>query len=97
MQEKCYVITEHSGTLENDPAAVMHTWNLICEAVDIIDEVILGTDVMNAYGFVVDLRDNVLRVGQEKIKLRMAKMTGSAYHSIEQVTLAKEEVNKRCV
>ena len=30
---------------------------------DIVDGVILGTDIMNAYGFVVDLRENVLRVG----------------------------------
>ena len=27
-----------------------------------IDEVILGTDIMNAYGFVVNLRENVLRL-----------------------------------
>ena len=46
---------------------------------DIVDEVILGTDTMNAYGFVVDLRENVLKVGQEKIKLCMAKMTGDVY------------------
>ena len=32
---------------------------------DTVDEVILGTDIMNTYGFVVDLRKNVLRVGQE--------------------------------
>ena len=36
---------------------------------DIVDEVILGTDIMNAYGFVVDLREIVLKVGQEKICL----------------------------
>ena len=45
---------------------------------DIVDEVILGTDIMNASGFVMDLRENVLKVGQKKIKLCMAKMTGSA-------------------
>ena len=28
---------------------------------DIVDEVILGTDIMNAYGVVVDLRGNVLK------------------------------------
>ena len=49
---------------------------------DIVDEVILGTDIMNAYGFVVDLRENILKVGQEKIKPCMAKMTGSTNHSI---------------
>ena len=51
-------------------------------------------DVMNAYGFIVDLRENVLSVGQEKIKLSMAKMTGSTNHSIKQVALAKEKVNR---
>ena len=60
---------------------------------DIADEVILGTDIMNAYGFVVDLRENVLTVGQEKIKLCMAKMTGSTNHSIKHVALVEEKVN----
>ena len=34
---------------------------------DIVDKVILGTDIMNAYGFVVDLRENFLKVGQETV------------------------------
>ena len=45
---------------------------------DIVDKVILGSDITNAYGFIVDLKENVRRVGQGKIKLCMAKMTGSA-------------------
>ena len=61
---------------------------------DIVDEVILGTDIMNAYGFVVDLRENVLKVGQEKIKLCMAKITGSTNHSIKRVALVEQKVNK---
>ena len=61
---------------------------------DIVDEVILGTNIMNAYGFVVGLRENVLKVGQEKIKLCMAKLTGSTNHSIKQVALAEEEINR---
>ena len=59
-----------------------------------VDEVILGTDIMNVYGFVVDLRENVLKVGQQKIKLCTAKMTGSTNHSIKQVALAEEKVNR---
>ena len=47
---------------------------------DIVDEVILGTDIMNAYGFVVDLRENVLKVGQEKIKLCMELLPVSYTH-----------------
>ena len=39
------------------------------------------------------LRANVLRVGQEKINFFLANMTGSANHSIKQVTLAEEEVS----
>ena len=61
---------------------------------DIVDEVILGTDIMNAYGFVVHLRENVLKVGEEKIKLCMAKMTGSTNHSIKRVALVEEKVNR---
>ena len=55
---------------------------------------ILGTDIMNACGFVLDLRKNVLKVGQEKIKLSMAKMTGSTNHSIKRVALVEEKVNR---
>ena len=61
---------------------------------DIVDEVILRTDIMNAYRFVVALRENVLKVGQEKIKLCMAKMTGSTNHSIKRVALVEEKVNR---
>ena len=32
-----------------------------------MDEAILGVDVMNAYGFIVDLKDNVLRIGGEEV------------------------------
>ena len=39
-------------------------------------------------------RENVLRAGQEKIKLCTAKMTGSANYSIKQVELAEEEVQQ---
>ena len=45
---------------------------------DIVGKMILGTDIIIGYGFVVDLRENVLKVGQGKIKLCMAKMTASA-------------------
>ena len=44
------------------------------------------------YGFVVNFRENFLSVGQVKIKLSMAKMTGCTNHSNEQVILAEEEV-----
>ena len=36
---------------------------------DIVDEAILGVDVMNAYGFIVDFKYNVLRVGGEELML----------------------------
>ena len=49
---------------------------------------------MNAYGFIVDLRENVLCVVQEEIKLSMAKTTGSTNHSIKRVALVEEKVNK---
>ena len=39
-----------------------------------VRDVIIGTDIMNAYEFGVDLRENVPRVGQEKKKFCTAKM-----------------------
>lgn len=38
---------------------------------------------MNARGFVVDLRDNVLMDDQEKIKFRTAKMVETANNSFK--------------
>ena len=61
---------------------------------DIVDQVILGMDIVNTYGFIVDLRENILKVSQEKIKLCMAKMTGSTSHSIKRVALVEEKVNR---
>ena len=61
---------------------------------DVINEVILSTDIIDTYGFVVNLRENVLNVGQQNIKLRMTKVTGFASLSIKRVLLAEEEVNR---
>ena len=68
--------------------------NAIISVFDIKTYQILATDVMNAYGFVADLRENVLRIGKEKINLCMAKMTRSTNHSMRQVALAEEKVNR---
>ena len=32
-------------------------------AVDIVDEAILGVDVMNTYGFIINFKNKVLRIG----------------------------------
>ena len=42
----------------------------------------------------MDLREDVLCVGQEEIKLSMAKTTGSTNHSIKWVALVEEKFNK---
>ena len=61
---------------------------------DIVEDVmVLGKDIMNTYGFVVDLLENVQRVGH--VKLSVVKMREFANHSIKQVVLAEKEV-KRC-
>ena len=48
---------------------------------------------MNTYGFVVDVRQNVLIVGQEKIQLSMTEMMGSTNHSVKQVTVVEKGVH----
>ena len=55
---------------------------------DIVNKVVLGMDIMKVY--IVDLRENVLRLGQGKIRFCITKMTGSANHFIKEVTVAKE-------
>ena len=57
---------------------------------DIVDEVTLCTNVMNAYRFVVDLRENILRAGQEKITCSTPEIIGSDSHSIRQVMVAED-------
>ena len=57
---------------------------------DIVNDVILGTDIMVAYRFVVDLRESVLRADQEKIKFSMAEKMGSTNHSIKRQWPKKE-------
>ena len=51
-------------------------------------------EIMNTYGFNVDLPKYILRVGQEKLKFSMAEMIRLMNHSIMQVTVAKKEVNR---
>ena len=48
--------------------------------------------VMNAW--IVDLRENILIVCQEKIKFSMVKVKRSTNHSIKQVTVAEKGVNR---
>ena len=47
-------------------------------ASDIVDEAILGVDVMNAYGFTVDFKNNVLRIGGEEEEEQGTKTRRSA-------------------
>ena len=40
----------------------------------IINEVIHGADIMDAHGFIVNLRENFMKVGQDKISLYIDEM-----------------------
>ena len=53
---------------------------------DLADEVILGADIMVAYGFGIDLSENVLMVAQEKKNFCSAQMGGTGSHMIKQAT-----------
>ena len=46
---------------------------------DIVNEIILGTDIMDSYGFFVDLRGNILRFGQEKIKFSATEVINQLF------------------
>ena len=41
---------------------------------DIVNDVILGTDSTNIYRLIVDLQQNTMSIGQEKIKLPMTEI-----------------------
>ena len=46
---------------------------------------------MHAYGFIVDLRQTVLNVGQEKVSFVTAEIIGSTNHSIKEVMMVAEK------
>ena len=50
----------------------------MCIRDSIVDEATLGVDVMNAYGFIVDFKNNVFRIGGEEVML--STMTLSLIH-----------------
>ena len=69
----------HLGRLEFNPQVLV---------ADIVDEAILGVDVMNAYGFKVDLRNNVLRIGGEKLMLSTMTTSKKSIDVINQLAVA---------
>ena len=54
---------------------------------DIVDEAILGVDVMNAYGFIVDFKNNVLRIGGEEVMLSTMTTAEKSTDVINQVAV----------
>ena len=54
--------------------------------------VTVETDIMNAYGIAVDLRQNIPRFGQEKIQFSMPEMAETVHHSMKQVMVATSEL-----
>ena len=68
----------------------------VWRVVDIVGEMFLSIDILNANGFksIVDLRDNVLRIGEKKLNFCMAEIVRKGNRLIKRVTLAKEEVNR---
>ena len=52
-----------------------------------MDEAILGVDVMNAYGFIVDFENNVLRIGGEEVMLSTMTTAEKSMDVINQVAV----------
>ena len=41
---------------------------------DIVGEAILGVGIMNAYGFIVNFKNNVLRIGKKELMLSITNI-----------------------
>ena len=54
---------------------------------DIVDEANLGVDVMNAYGFIVDFTNNVLRIGKEEVMLSTMSTSEKSMDVVNQVVV----------
>ena len=54
---------------------------------DVVDEAILGVDVMDAYGFIVDFKNNVLRIGGEEVMLSTMTTAEKSMDVINQVAV----------
>ena len=54
---------------------------------EIVDETILGVDTMNAYGFIVDFKNNVLRIGGEEVMLSTMTTAEKSKDVINQVAV----------
>ena len=57
------------------------------QVADIVDEAILGVDVMNAYGFIVDFKNCVLRIGGEEVMLSTMTTAEKSMDIINQVAV----------
>ena len=71
---------------------------------DIVDEPILGVDIINAYGFIVNFKNNVSRIGKEEIILSVINRSEKSRDVINQVSvtlppkiiIVRTEVDTRC-
>ena len=64
---------------------------------DIVDTAILGVDVMNAYGFIVDFKNNVLRIGGEEVMLSTMKTAEKSMDVINQVAVTVPPNSERII
>ena len=62
-----------------------------------MDEAILGVDIMNAYGFIVDFKNNVLRIGGEEVMLSTMTTAETSMYVINQVAVTCLLYTSRCV
>ena len=71
---------------------------------DIVDEAILVVDVMNTYGFIVDFKNNVLRIGGEEVMLTTSEKSMDVINQMavtvppnsENLIMVRTEVDTRC-
>ena len=52
---------------------------------DIVDEPILVVDVMNAYGFIVDFKNSVMRIGGEEVMLSITTISEKSMEVMKDV------------
>ena len=54
---------------------------------DIVEEAILGVDIMNVHGFIVNIKNNVSRIRKEEVMLTITNMPEKLMDMINQVAV----------
>jgi hypothetical protein len=91
--EAARVLGEADVRLELGSVEVIHR----VVVADIVDDFILGLDVMNKFGFVLDIKNRMLQTGNEEILLHLATTSNDEVRVIVSETVRLQKNSEEIV